>query len=176
MIYNKLLIPLCLLFFGCGNNEIIISVEEYNQLKTSKKRITIFDKKREHSEEELNWRRENEIFQVFVDKNNQIFVKEKLTNLTDLKGLGKSFFYNYHKVSDSPFATELMISLRSPKGVNYQFYLLVYSELRQIYSELWEEEAQKIYKTSFKKLKIAEKKEVRKKIPLNLSESEPTEF
>ena len=111
-----------------------------------------------------------------MDKNNQIFVREKLIDLVDLKARGKSFFYNYRKVSNSPFADKPMISLRKIKGVKYPFYLAVYNELRQIYSELWEEEAQKIYNSSFERLKMIDKKLVRKKTPLLISESEPAEF
>lgn len=174
--FNKLFIPLLLLLVGCANNEITITAEEYNQLRPTKKRMTVFDKMKEYSDEELNWKRENEILQVVVDKNNQIFVRGQLIDLKDLKGIGKRFFYDYEKVSDSSFADEAMISLRSNKRTKHQVYLAVYNELRQIYSELWEEEAQATYYTSFENLKMTDKKVVRQKIPLNLSESEPTEF
>ncbi len=173
---NKLLILLLLFLVGCANNEITINAEEYDQLKPTKKRMNVFDKMKEYSDEELNWKRENEILQVVVDKNNQVFVRGQLISLKDLNRIGKNFFYDYEKVSDSPFADEAMISLRSNKKTEQQVHLAVYNELRQIYSELWEEEAQATYETSFGNLKMTDKKVVRQKIPLNLSESEPTEF
>ena len=174
--YNKILIFLCLFLTSCSSNEISFTAEEYEQLRPNRKRVTVLDKLREQSEEELTWKRENEIFQVMVKSDTQIYVRGNLVDLRDLKSKGKSFFYNYKKVSDSSFADNAMISLRSIKGVNYSFYLAVYNELQQVYSELWEEEAQNTFKNSFGKLKMSEKKLVREKIPLIISESEPTEF
>ena len=175
MSFNRFL-PLLLILTSCTNNETSFTAEEYNQLRPNRKRMTIFDKMKEHSEEELAWKRENEIFQVVVKRNNQIFVRGKLVELKDLKRMGKRFFYKYRENLDSPFADDAMISLRNIKGVEYSFYLSVYNELRQIYSELWEEEAQKSFKISFEKLKMLDKKLVRERIPLIISESEPAEF
>jgi biopolymer transport protein ExbD len=181
--YGKLLMLVCITFGSCANNEMNVSPSDtddtvYIPIKRAcfQKRKSIFDKKREYSDEEINWKRKYEIFQVFVDKNNQIFVGGKLVRLENLKLLGKTFYRNYIAVSDSPYADQAMISLRKDKAARYQLYLSVYNELRQVYAELWEEEAQKTYKLSFNKLNLSEKKLVRKKIPLFISEAEPAEF
>ena len=174
--YGKLLMLICITLGSCADSEITMNSSETTRAEIPRRRKTVFDKKKEHSEEELAWKRKYEIFQVFLDENNQIFIGDKLTELKGLKEKGKTFYYDYWKVSDSPFAENAMISLRSKKGTDYQFYLSVYNELRHVYSELWAEEAQKTYKKSFDRLKMKDKKTVRGKIPLVISESEPAEF
>jgi biopolymer transport protein ExbD len=179
---RKLFLLVCIVFGSCANNETPINALETNAAQylskrgSFSKRTSVFDKKREYSEEEIIWKRKYEIFQIFVDENNQILVGEELIKLENLKSTGKAFYHDYWEVLDSPYADEAMISLRGSRKVNYQFYLSVYSELRQIYTELWEEEAQRTYNTSFRRLKMKDKKGIRKKIPLTLSESEPAEF
>ncbi len=69
-----------------------------------------------------------------------------------------------------------MVSLINDRKTSYERYIQVYNEVKAAYNELWEEAAQQRYQKSYIFLKEAEKKEVRKGIPLLISEAEPTDY
>jgi len=73
--------------------------------------------------------------------------------------------------------------LKNDRGTAYETYLKVYNELRAAYNELWDEEAEKLYPGDFEKaerkfedMPFAYRKAIRDKIPLVISEAEPTAF
>ena len=73
-------------------------------------------------------------------------------------------------------ATKAIISFKNDRGTNYKTYLAIYNELKAAYNELREEEAQKKYGKSFEFLDKVDQKEIRSRIPLVISEAEPTNF
>ena len=78
-------------------------------------------------------------------------------------------------LSEKP--TKAIISLKNDRGTNYETYLQVYNELKGAYDELWEEEAQRKYNRPYSDAMPRHmKKEIKGRIPMVLSEAEPTTF
>jgi len=95
--YNRLLFLICISFGSCVNGELTFNPPETTRAQIPHKRKTIFDKHKVYSDEELAWKRENEIFQVFVNEHNQIFIGGKLMELEQIKSAGKRYITNYEK-------------------------------------------------------------------------------
>ena len=77
------------------------------------------------------------------------------------------------KGMDSPGTR--IVSLTHDRGTSYQQYLAVYDALKQGYQALWDEAARRQYGVLFDQLEKEQQVEIRKRIPLVISEAEPTE-
>ena len=118
------------------------------------------------------------VFSVLVNADNQLLVRKEPAELSDLRERAKEFILNPQRREDlSEKPTKAIISLKNDRGTNYETYLQVYNELKGAYDELWEEEAQKTYGKPYSdELPLAIKREIKGKIPMVLSEAEPTTF
>ena len=138
------------------------------------------------SEEEPDIQKLNErnVFAVLVNAQNQLLVRNEEAQVGDLRERVKEFIMNPSNRSDlSEKPTKAIIMLKNDRGTAYETYLEVYNELRAAYNELWDTEAEKMYAAEFEKAKgefselpFAFRKEIRAKIPLVISEAEPTAF
>ncbi len=123
---------------------------------------------------ELN---ERNVFSVLVNSENQLLVRDQLTDIGELRERAKEFIMNpagRPDLSKSP--KQAIVSLKNDRGTEYKTYLEVYNELKAAYNELREEEAQKRHGKSFEYITDDERKAIRKDIPLVLSEAEPSDF
>jgi len=118
------------------------------------------------------------VFSVLVNADNNLLVRKEPAELSDLRERAKEFIMNPQRREDlSEKPTKAIISLKNDRGTNYETYLQVYNELKGAYDELWEEEAQKTHGKPYSDaLPRAIKKEIKGKIPMVLSEAEPTTF
>ncbi len=98
--------------------------------------------------------KEKNIFTVVVNKNNQLLVEEKLTDISDLRGLAVEFLDNGGgegeeacnfcqgkgdpKSSDNP--EKAIISLKNDRETSYKVYISVQNELVAAYNELRDRE------------------------------------
>ena len=119
------------------------------------------------------------VFSVLVNANNDLLVRKEPADLKELRERAKEFIANPTKrddLSESP--QKAIISLKNDRGTNYKTYLAVYNELKAAYNELWDEEAQRLYGKPYSEdnLTLAERKKVKEKFPMILSEAEPTAF
>jgi len=117
------------------------------------------------------------VFSVMVNANNDLLVRGEAVRVADLKDKTKEFIVNPTRredLSESP--TKAIISLKNDRGTEYQSYIQVYNELKAAYNEIWEEQAQAMFQKKYDDLDIDSKKEIRKKIPLVISEAEPSDF
>jgi hypothetical protein len=69
-----------------------------------------------------------------------------------------------------------VVSLLNDNGTSFETYVAVYDQLKGAYNELWDEEANSRYGRSYEDLSKKERKTIRTKIPLVISEAEPTSF
>lgn len=121
--------------------------------------------------------KERNVFSVLVNAENQLLVRGELEDIDDLREKAKEFIRNPDKqpnMAEDP--TKAIISLKNDRGTEYKTYLEVYNELKAAYNELREEEAKRKYGKSFEYLARDKQKEIRARIPLVLSEAEPTNF
>ena len=117
------------------------------------------------------------VYSVLVNANNELLVRGEPASLKTLRAETKVFIMNPRKLENmAQDPTKAIISLKNDRGTNYKTYLEVYNELKAAYNELREEEAQKKHGKSFEFLTKAEQKVIRSKIPLVISEAEPTNF
>ena len=118
------------------------------------------------------------VFSVLVNAQNQLLVRGEPANVDELKDRAKEFIMNptgREDLSQSP--TKAIISLKNDRGTNYKTYLEVYNELKAAYDELWDEESMRKYGVHYSdELPLDYRKEVKGKIPMVLSEAEPTSY
>lgn len=117
------------------------------------------------------------VFSVLVNADNQLLVRGELMDEKLLREKTKEFILNPQKLENlSENPKKAIISLKNDRGTKYETYLGVYNELKAAYNELWDEKSQSLFGEPYEGLDSARKKEVRKGIPLILSEAEPTSF
>ena len=118
------------------------------------------------------------VFSVLVNADNQLLVRGELAKVGDLKERAKEFIMNpanSDQFAESPDVA--IISLKNDRGTAYETYLEVYNELKAAYNELWNEESLKRYGVEYSDdLDRNKRKAIQEKIPLVLSEAEPTNF
>ncbi len=117
------------------------------------------------------------VFQVLVNKNNELLVRNEPSDLKGLRDAAKNFILNPRNDPDMALSPQnAIISLKNDRGTSYETYVTVYNELLAAYNELWEEASQSKFGKPYVDLTDSEKDKVRTEIPLVLSEAEPTAF
>lgn len=119
------------------------------------------------------------VLKVMVTKNKKVLLNGKEISINKLKKSAKKFLAEDSNKNE----IELMllgkqkqisgsISLSNQRDTNYDFYLIVYNELKKSYYEMREEYSIKYFKQSYKNLDKKKSKEINKLIPFLLSEGE----
>jgi biopolymer transport protein ExbD len=120
---------------------------------------------------------ERNVYSVLVNSKNEILARGKKINLNDLKNNAKEFISNPKKKPElAESSTKAIISLKNDRGTKYQVYINVLNELKAAYNELRNEKALELHNLPYEKLEKSQQKEIRKMIPLVISEAEPTAF
>ena len=117
------------------------------------------------------------IFNVLVNKNNELLVRDEPADLATLRERTKTFILNPAGADDmanSP--NNAIVSLKNDRGTNYTTYVTVYNELLGAYNEIWEQASQRRFNKSFEDLTKEQEDQIKKEIPLVLSEAEPSAF
>src|SRR5690606_23558894 len=110
--------------------------------------------------------REKNIFEVVVNKNDQLLVEGELAQIKGLKQLAIDFLdngggvgsdaCNYCKgkrnASSSDNPIKAIISLQNDRGTSYKTYIAVQNELVAAYNALRNREAQRLYGQDFTKM------------------------
>jgi biopolymer transport protein ExbD len=135
------------------------------------------------SEEEVDPTKLNSrnVFSVLVNAQNQLLVRGEPTDVNQLRERAKEFIMNPAQRSDlSERPNKAIISLKNDRGTNYKTYLKVYNELLAAYNELWDEEVMRSHgqygKEYSEELPLSVRKAIKDKIPMVLSEAEPTTY
>ncbi len=117
------------------------------------------------------------VFVVKVNADDELLVEGDIEEIRNLKALAKDFILNPRKdpsLSNSP--KKAVISLQNDRGTSYETYIGVYNELQAAYNELWDESAKRQFGISYKLLSIPQKRNIRKDIPLVISEADPSGY
>jgi len=128
--------------------------------------------------------REKNIFTVVVNKNNQLLVEEKLTDIADLRQLAIDFLDNGGGVgeeacdycqgardeasSDNP--DKAIISLKNDRETSYKVYIAVQNELVAAYNDLRNREFLRLYPNVGLNFVDAEKKYDDPRTPAEVAE------
>lgn len=118
------------------------------------------------------------VFSVQINGNNALLVRgTPFPNVLDLKDKLKEFIMNNGKDPNSSSAPDkAIVSLLNDNGTSYETYVVVYDQLKGAYNELWDEAAKTKYGLIYENLTKEERALIRQKIPLVISEAEPTSF
>ena len=115
------------------------------------------------------------VLSVKVNATNQLLVEGEIMNVDELKETTKTFIMNPMKDDNKPNKpSKAVVSIQNDRGTEYDTYIDVYNEIKAAYNELWNEAANKKYGMAYNHLASEEQKEIRKVIPLIISEAEPT--
>ena len=120
---------------------------------------------------------ERNVYSVLVNANNELLVRGEPMKPKDLRENAKEFIFNPEQRPDyAERPDKAIISLKNDRGTKYATYLEVLNELKGAYNELRNEEALRKHQKEFEFLEKVDQKAIRAKIPLVISEAEPTAF
>ncbi len=128
-------------------------------------------------EPDITQLKERNVYSVLVNANNELLVRGEPMKTRDLRENAKEFIANPEQRPDYAERPDKgIISLKNDRGTKYATYLEVLNELKGAYNELRNEESLRKHGKEFEFIEKALQKEIRKKIPLVISEAEPTAF
>lgn len=117
------------------------------------------------------------VFSVKINGQNELLVEGQRIEVAQLREATKAFIMNPDGLLTRPSKpTKAVVSLLNDRETLYGTYLSVYNELKGAYNELWNEMAYQRFQSNYESLTFSQKKEIRSKIPLVVSEAEPTNF
>ncbi len=117
------------------------------------------------------------VLTIFVKEDGIILIRKERVAIEEVTDMVKDFIMNPDQnknLARSP--SHAIISLKNRKETPYKKYLKVYNEVKRAYNELWEEEANKKFNKPYNKLKSVERREIRKTIPLIVSDEDPDDI
>lgn len=119
---------------------------------------------------------QDNVLSVKVNAENAILLEREEVELKSIREQTKQFIMNPEKRKDRPGSPKnAIVSLQNDRGTSYSRYLEVYNEIKAAYNELWDDAALKRFGRSYTELDDIERVDVRKDIPLVISEAEPTD-
>lgn len=114
---------------------------------------------------------QEKVLTVAINKADQLLVEGEMADLDEIPEL----VIDHLTKSDFP-AADAIVSLTHDRSSSYEVYLKVYDALLNGYHLVRDVFAQKTYGELYSDLSDVHKKEIRKQVPLILSEAEPTDF
>lgn len=136
--------------------------------------------------------KERNVLEILVNSANQLLVEGKYMDVSDLRELTKKHIGNKGTLPDfSVSPKDAIVSLKNDRGTSYDIYIQIQNELKAAYSELRNEETEKVTRGEFltyeelrkcadpveenkRYTKCKEwKATVKEAIPMKISEAEP---
>ena len=134
---------------------------------------------------------ERNVFVVLINKNDRLFVENKLTNVNDLCEKTKEFFVNPNNDPNlsakkkeprdipyfgSTYISAGVVSVRNDRGTSYEKYIKVQNELLKAVNELRDEKSLQKFGQHFNQLVPDKQAAIKKYFPVAISEAEPVEI
>lgn len=124
------------------------------------------------------------VCKVLINANNELLVDDEAMPLSQLRSTLKTFINNHGKdPQQSVSPQEAVVALRTDRGTSYQMYIRVLDETKAAYHALRAEalgislEEYLAFDASQANQETLERfEEVKKQIPLRISESKPTQY
>ena len=139
--------------------------------------------------------KKRDVLEILINANNQLLVESDYMEITELKERTIAHILNKEKREDYPASPQdAIISLKNDRGTSYDIYIQVQNELKAAYTELRNNETEKVSKGEFKtyielkqctdplekdkRIKKCKtwKKQVKEAFPMIISEAEPKEY
>ncbi len=117
------------------------------------------------------------ILNVKINKKDALLVESENMDISQLKETTKNFILNPTQSDQLPRSPkQAVVSLQNDRETSYKAYIAVYNELKAAYEELWNNRSLQVYGKDYSRLALTEQRDIRKQIPLVISEAEPTSF
>ncbi len=119
---------------------------------------------------------ERNVLNILVNSSDEVLIEQESAVVDVIKERTKLFIMNPNgsdKLPSSP--KNAIISLQNDRSTSYRKYIDVYNEIKAAYNELWESASQSRFGRSYRDLAISDQRDIRKDIPLVISEAEPTD-
>lgn len=113
---------------------------------------------------------EENVLTVIVNSSNKLLIENKPATIEQIPNL-----LTDHVISPLRKPTNAVVSLTHDRGTSYAKYLAVYDALKLGYDNMWNEAAQRNYGKAFDMLEIADQREIKAKLPMVISEAEPSD-
>lgn len=108
------------------------------------------------------------VLEVVVDGNDQVMVSGVSAEVMEIAPLTKTFL-----TGDGAPTSQKIVSLKNQRGTSIKKYVAVYNEITRAYNEVRDEVSKTKFNSSFEDLESTQQKEVRKLVPMRISEAEP---
>ncbi len=119
---------------------------------------------------------ERNVLNVLVNGKNELLVEGELAFISNLRKHTKTFISNPSGSDKMPISPDkAIISLKNDRSTSYETYIGVYNELKAAYRELRDEESYRTHGKEFALLTKEDQKKIKNKIPLIISEAEPSD-
>lgn len=119
----------------------------------------------------------NNVLSVLVNGKNELLVEGEEAEVFNLRERTKNFISNPQKLKTLPsIPAKAIISLKNDRSTSYETYIGVYNELKAAYRELRDEESLRTHGKEFAQLTKDDQKIIKDKIPLVISEAEPSDI
>ncbi len=105
---------------------------------------------------------------VIVNTRDELMVEDRLARTTELPQLLRDFVY-----APGHTPKQAVVSLVHDRGTSYTRYVEVYDALLRGYRELWNEAAGRQFGRTYGELTEREKRDIRRELPMTISEAEP---
>lgn len=130
----------------------------------------------EEPPETLKFKTRN-VYSILVNANNDLLVRNEPKKIEDLREGIKEFILNPNRREDlSETPQDAIVSMKNDRGTKYGVYLDVYNEVKAAYNELRDDSANRKFGKNYEFLTREQRDEIKKIIPMKLSEAEPTAF
>lgn len=117
------------------------------------------------------------VLTVKVNAEGKLLVEGEILQIAKLRKEAKLFILNPTKRTDRPSSPrKAIVSLQNDRKTDYKVYLSVYNELQAAYREMREATALEKHNKGFHCLNTEQRNEIKREIPLIISEAEPTAF
>jgi len=117
------------------------------------------------------------VLSILVNASDEVLVETEAAAIETIKERTKDFIMNPQNLDNLPSnPKKAIVSLKNDRGTSYRKYIEVYNEVKAAYNELWETASQRRFGKSYAELSEPDRQDVRKDIPLVISEAEPTDF
>lgn len=115
---------------------------------------------------------ERNVLEILVNGHDQLMIERELAKLGDIKDLVITHLNNNGLDPDfADSADDAIVSLQNHDESSYNVYISVYNEIKAAYNTVRDQEALVLYKLPYESLTEEQKKGVREKYPIRLSES-----
>lgn len=119
---------------------------------------------------------ENDVLNIKINEFDEVMVEGKSAKLEDLKGLIPSFVLNPNQRTDYPTSPhKAIISLQNDVNTSYDAYVYAYSVIQSSYTNMRRELSKSKFGKELSELNRTEAGEIKKLLPMKISEAEPFE-